>query len=214
MLSALVTIGRAARDTIRSLPMMIFANLLWLAFSLTIVLFPFATAGLYTVTNRIAYKQKTRLADFIAGGRGYLGPSLRWTLINLTAFGAIYVTTTYDPVEKHIPTWLQGMSVLAGIAWAALQFYVWPFLMEQPNKRVRAAVRNAMLLGITDPIYTLTLLSSVGFIVWLSLRTSTPIGIFMMSFIALLGNRAIIERLAAYGRSPEPDNVFRFQQRQ
>jgi hypothetical protein len=43
-----------------------------------------------------------------------------------------------------------------------------------------------------------------GLVIWLSLITVIPVAIFTLSFLSLLGNRAVVERLKAYGKLPGP----------
>jgi uncharacterized membrane protein YesL len=91
---------------------------------------------------------------------------------------------------------------VVGLLWIAVQFYVWPFLVEQEQKQLRIALKNALFLTLANPLYTLLLLGVVGLALVLSLLTVLPIAVFATSFISLLGNRAVVERLRTYGKLP------------
>jgi hypothetical protein len=88
-----------------------------------------------------------------------------------------------------------------------MQIYTVPFLIEQEDKRLRLALRNAAFLALATPIYTLTLLVAIGLIIVFSLMTILPLAVFTMSFLALLANRAVIERLSTFGKLPSPPPI-------
>jgi len=101
-----------------------------------------------------------------------------------------------------IGIFVQVFFVATGLLWIATQFYTWPFLLEQEDKRLRLALQNGLFLTLANPIYTLMLLGTVALAVVVSAVTLLPLAVFATSFIALLANRAVRERLIAYGKLP------------
>lgn len=178
-------------------------NLIWLGLSLTGILLPAATFGMVAVTNSIAHGRGQHLDDFFQAMRRYAWISLRWALVNILV-GAIFVVNVvfYSAVETPLAAIIQIVLLGFGLLWIAMQFYVAPFLMEQEDKRLRVALRNAAFLALAAPIYTVTLLVLVGLIIVLSLATILPFAVFTVSFVSLLGNRAVLERLSTFGKLP------------
>jgi hypothetical protein len=207
---ALTIIGRAVRDWLRHIVLLTLASSAWVVLSLTVILLPPATAGLYMVTNRLAYGQRPRVADFLAGMHDYAWISVRWGILNGFAILLLAGTLRYPDVSLHLPLGLRTLIVVMGLLWLALQFYVWPLLFEQPQKRLRNALLSALLLTFAAPVYTFTIWLMVGAVTLIA-SYLFPAGLWLVSFLTLLGNTAVIDRLAAYGRDPDPGSAARFQ---
>ena len=180
-------------------------NLIWLGMSLTVLLLPPATAGLYGATHSLAHGKGARLGDFVDTARRCGWVSLRWALVNLFA-GALWAVNYvfYGTAESGFALVIQIALISAGALWLVVQFYVWPFLMEQEQLSLRMALRNALFLTLANPLYSLVLLVISGLVIMLSLTTVLPFAVFTASFLSLLGNRAVIERLTVYGKLPSP----------
>lgn len=181
-------------------------NVVWLGLSLTVLLCPPATAGLYAVTNSLAHGKGQRLSDFVEAARAYAWVSWRWALVNLVVGVLLAVNFVfYGSISGSGAFLIQVALTITGALWLVMQFYVWPFLIEQEQKRLRTALRNALLLTLAAPLYTLVLLVAAGLILAFSLVAILPLGFFTMGFLALLGNRAVVERLTHYGKLPAAD---------
>ena len=180
-------------------------NAVWLGLSLTVVLFPLATLGMYAVTNSIAHGTGQHLTDFVQAMRRYVWISLRWALVNLLVGVVLYVNLSfYGAVRGALASFILVGLVCLTVLWLAMLFYTGPFLIEQEDKRLRLALRNAAFLALATPGYTLTMLAATALIIVLSVLTVLPLAVFTLSFLALLGNRAVIERLRTFGKLPAP----------
>ncbi len=182
-------------------------NLLWVGLSLTVVLFPPATAGLYAVTNSIAHGKGQQWNVFLTNARRYGWISVRWALLNAVVIIIFAVNVTfYGTVEGLLSAIIQIALVTGGVLWLAMQFYFWPFMLEQEQKSVRVALKNALFLTLADPVYSAVMLSTAALLVALSVVLVLPVAVATLSFISLLANRAVIERLTAYGKLQYPAN--------
>ena len=208
MIDAIIILRHSLVNGWKHARAMVAANLLWLAFSLTIVMLPAAVAGLYVTTNRIAYGQRVRFDDFRAGIRWYGWLGVRWMAVNAVVLTLLFGGLSSSHVGKHLPFVVTGALFVLGVLWIGLQFYVWPLLIEQPQKRLSAALLNALLLATAAPGYTLVILTVAGFLLLLSIMTVLPLGLCAFSLLALLGNEAVIDRLKAYGKTPDLSNVL------
>jgi uncharacterized membrane protein YesL len=201
--AALAVIGKSLEDWWNSMVNLAVLNVIWLGLSLTIVLFPPATLGLYAVTNSLAHGTGQHLSDYVQAMRRYVWISLRWALVNLLIGAILYVNLSFYGAVRGAPASfiLVGLVCLA-VLWLATLFYTGPFLIEQEDKRLRLALRNAIFLALATPVYTLTMLVAAALAITLSVVTILPVAVFTLSFLALLGNRAVIDRLSTFGKLP------------
>jgi uncharacterized membrane protein YesL len=204
--AALAVIWQSLEDWWNSMVNLALLNVIWLGLSLTIVLFPPATIGMYAVTNSLARGKGQHLPDYVEAMRRYVWISLRWALVNLLIGVILYVNLSfYGAARGALASFiLVGLACLA-VLWLAMLFYTGPFLIEQEDKRLRLALRNAVFLALATPVYTLTMLVAAVLAITLSVVTILPVAVFTLSFLALLGNRAVIERLSTFGKLPRSD---------
>jgi hypothetical protein len=163
-----------------------------------------ATVALFAVGNRMARGEATDPRDFLRALRRTLGAGWRWGLVQVIAIGVLVgdVALTGRLVgETALGRLAQGLYVAALAAWLLLQLYALPFLFEQEAPSVRTALRNgAVMMG-----------ANVGFTAALGLMLVVLLCLgailFFLSlaggavFLALVGNHAVLDRLAA-GRRP------------
>ncbi|WP_119070928.1 DUF624 domain-containing protein [Aggregatilinea lenta] len=205
MQAALGVVWETLKDWYNGMVGLAALNMLWIGSGLTVVLLAPATAGLAAVTNSIAHGTGQHFEDFKDGAQAYLWISLRWLMLNAIVVALLAVNTVfYGAIESPIGPVVQVLVATLAVLWLAAQLYVWPFLMEQDDKRLRLALRNAVFLALGTPVYTLTLLAVAALVVILSAVTILPLAVFTASFLSLLGNRAVIERLTTFGKLPTP----------
>ena len=173
-------------------------SLLWAALSVTVVLFPPATAGLHGVARSMVAGDSPTLADFTRAARRYGWASVRWALLNALAGVVAAVNLAF---YSGMPALVAGAALmllaLASAWWLGAQLYVWPLLLAQDEPRLRVALRRALLLTLAAPLYTLTLLGAAALLTALSVGAVVPLAIFWGGFLALLGHVAVRERLRA-----------------
>lgn len=208
MRPALDVFWETIRDWYNGMVGLAMMNFIWLVATLTVVLMPPVTAGLYVMTNSIGHGTGGRLEDMIAGAWEYAWLSYQWALVNVVAAIMFAVGFWfYGATETALGAVIQAIfTILIGL-WLMVQFYVWPFLIEQEDKRLTIGLKNALFLTLANPIYTLLLISIVAVALAISVATVLPIAVFAATFISLLGNRAVIERLRTYGKLPGDDSV-------
>lgn len=203
MRAALDVFWETVRDWYNGMVGLAAINFVWLMLSLTVILLPPATAGLAVITHSLAHGTGAHFSDFWPGMRRYAWLSYRWALANAAVVAIVAVCFTfYGAAGSVLGVLLQTLFASAGLVWLATQFYVWPFLMEQEDKRLRLALKNALFLTLANPVYTFILLGIAVLGLVISAITVLPIAVFATSFISLLGSRAVLERLTTYGKLP------------
>ncbi|UCG25674.1 MAG: DUF624 domain-containing protein [Chloroflexota bacterium] len=182
---------------------MLIINLLWWLCWLTIILGPPATFGLYYVTNQLAYGKSVGVKGFISGTRQSFLKSWQWMLVNLAV--AVIITVNIFFYQEQSANWAQILRILfiiLAVFWIVIQSYTVPYLMEQEDKSIRIAYRNALFTILAAPGFTLVITVVAGVIVVLSVRLIAPLFLGIPCLLACIGNRAIAERIETYGLRP------------
>ena len=195
---------------------LVIVNLACLLCWLTVLLGPPATFGLYYVTNSLAHGESLGLRGLLTGGRRYFFKSWLWALLNLGVIIIVVVNVLfYAQFDGDWVVFVQGFYILAAVLWLIVQFYALPYLMEQEQKRLRSALRNGLFTALAAPGYTLVVAGLTVLIIALSVGFVFPLLFGAPCLIAVLGNRAVLERLEAFGvREQEAEQGERQQDEQ
>jgi len=202
-------IRAALRDTWSDLLTTAVCSLLWIVANLLLVTGPPATVALFYVTNRMAHGEFADPRDFLRALRRYFGIGWRWGLVNgvvlLLLVGDVIITGRLS--QSDVARLAQGF-FLAGLAiWLLLQLYVLPFLLEQETPSVRLALRNGVAMLGGNILFSVTL----GVLLVLALLAGTIFFCVAFAaggvFVALVGNHAVLNRLAAHRAAQEQENL-------
>ena len=102
------------------------------------------------------------------------------------------------PDQVWVP-WIVGAWLAAGVFWIAIQFYAFPFYIEQEVKSWRIAFKNAALVAGANPLFTLVLLAVAATLLALSIGFLPPLFILLGLLIwAMVGTQGVINRVASY----------------
>jgi len=201
MADAWSVLRAALRDTWDDLWSTAVCNLLWLLLSLSFFLGPPATAALFFYANRLAHGESTGVGEFLRAVRRYFGVGWRWGLVN----GVMLFLLVGDVILTGRLSQSAGMGLVQGLflagllVWLLLQLYTLPFLFEQETPSVKLALRNGAAMLGNNILFSVALGVLLGCILLLGTVA------FMLSlaaggvFVALVGNHAVLNRLAAHG---------------
>lgn len=198
--AALQVISQAVSDWWDDWVNMFVISLIWVLSWATIVLGPPVTLGLWYVANQLAHGHSQGLSGFLSGSRRYFFKGWLWALVNLVAGMALSVNFWfYRQIEV---TWIglvQTFVLLLVLAWLVVQFYALPYLMEQEEKSLRLAMRNGLFTALAAPIYTMVIAGVAFLVAGFSVGLVVPLLVGGPALIAVLGNRAVLDRVEAYG---------------
>jgi hypothetical protein len=174
-------------------------NLAWLFCQVLVLPGPPATLALFYYGNRLAHGEIADVWDFWRALRSYWRPAWRWGLVNLALLFILIgdIRLTGKPDSSTITQFVQGFYIALLGGWLLLQLYAIPFLFEQEKPEVRTALRNAALMTGRNPVF------SLGLMLFLILILAVGSLLFLLSvaggavFLAIAGNRAVLDRLAA-----------------
>ncbi|MCC7355052.1 MAG: hypothetical protein IT330_15010 [Anaerolineae bacterium] len=188
--------GLSVRDLYEELFMFAGLNLLWWLCVLVIILIPPATAGLMYIGNELAHERRVEWRMFLTGARLYFWRS--WQIAIVALGGAFILLTNvwfYVNATTGILQYLTILWIYLLIIWVAAQIYAFPLLIQMEQPRILLIYRNALLLTLSRPLFTVLLI--------LLLLIATIIGgIFAIILIlaipglwAIASNRALVHVL-------------------
>lgn len=193
-------IRTALHDTWSDLLTTAVVNLMWLGLTLPVVTAPPAALALFYIGNRLAHGDPTDPRDFLQAFRRHLIAGWRWGALQLAVLSVLVgdVALSGRLGGGSVAGRLAQGFYLTGLAfWLLLQVYALAFLFEQETPSLRLALRNGAVMLGQNPLFSLALgvlllaLLTVG--VMLFFVTAAVGGVFL----ALVGNHAVLNRLAA-----------------
>ena len=180
--------------------LLVLVNVLWVALNVLLVTGPPATAGLFVLTHRLAHGESVGLRDFFEGFRRYFWRSWPWAIVAGAGFfilgGDAVLAGTLSSASYVI--FIQGFFLMLLFLWAFVLLYAFPLILEQEQPSLRLALRNALVMFATNQGFSITLFALALLVALLSSLLVAPWGIITVVLLALLGNHAVLDRLAAW----------------
>jgi hypothetical protein len=201
----LTIIGRALRHYWDEGFNLLLINLVWFLAQLLVIPGPPATAALFFVTNRVARGYFARFSEFWGALKTLFGPAWKWGALNLAAifvFGyaaLFYRSGVFDAAGAVLSL---VMWFLLG-CWLFLQLFAFPMWLEQSDKRVGLALRNAAVMLAHHVRLAFLALVVAAIAVGLTAAFWLLIAMVTPAFLALLGNTVVVAQVDAL-RDQEP----------
>jgi hypothetical protein len=207
MIAALRVVARAYRHLSGNGYLYVWANLAFLVLSLPIVTMPAAWAGLCRLGYGAIRQPNADWNDLIVGFREFVVRGAFMALLNAAVL-FINVTNLLSYTGVSALDWgLRLLWILILVAWFSIQFYLYPLYhaMQQPS--LMGAFRNAAVMVLLNPVFTLTLsvillviwsISSVLFALWFVLT---------FAFMSVIANIAVQDRIRKAGFDRPRDDV-------
>jgi len=198
------TVLRIFRDSIidiwKDLWTSLVCNTIWLFANLLIIPGPPATIALYDYANRQAHGEEPDHKDFWNSFKKSWDIGWRWGAINLLFLPILFIDFYLSSKISNptLESYLVGLYIAMGLGWFLLQFFALPFLFEQDKMKVWTALRNAVVMIGRNIYFVLVILFFLVVILIIGTLVSLLSVMFGGIFIALLGNRAVLNRLALY----------------
>ncbi|MCL4860549.1 MAG: hypothetical protein KJZ93_14130 [Caldilineaceae bacterium] len=197
-------LGEYAGGLLETLPTPAGLTGLGVALLLLLIVQPLVTLGVQHVANRIANYRRADSGFFWEGTRqnrrhGFL----------LFAFSLLI------PAAIGFNVWFyfnsEGMLKVIGVVWLWLFLfalmagqYLFPLLWQQDQPSVRMALRNAALLALQNPLYSLFMLIFQLALIIICFALTLPMLLLGPALIALAGNFALVGLLQDMGLAPQP----------
>lgn len=210
LIAGLQALGAAAVDLRYSVVHLLAFNVIWFLASLPLITLPSATIALYVVAQKISYRRAASVGDFFAAMREYWWISWRWMLISVVAAAIMAVNVLfYRSWDNAVGLVLIGLWIGIALIWGVVQLYVIPILLEQDRPFVRTALRNALVLSLRHPFYTMTCALWAGFLSVISVILPFLWAMLTPALLAYFYSRAVYHLVRVeQGRDPnlEPES--------
>ncbi len=174
----------------------VWASICFVLTALPIVTAPAGFAGLVALSRAALRGERADLNIFWQAARENLGRgallgviSLLVVTVNVSNLSAYAEPTVLSGAMRTI--WLGAM-----LFWVALMFYCWPiyYAMERPS--VKGALRNAALMILLNPVFTLLHLAGLALLAALSLAIPPFALLLAPAVAAIVSASAVRDRLA------------------
>ncbi len=189
----------------------IWANILWFVLSLPIVTAPAAWSGLVSLSRQAQSQPQVSLGDFWEGFRANLGRSVVISLVTLVILYVNMINIMAFQAESALFTgFLRVLWFSSILLWLSIQLYLWPLLGEMETPTLLGGLRNAVVMVLQNPLFTLGVWVGILALVVLSMIFFPAWFLLTGSVLAVLTTRATLNRLQAAGHQQTTVPVQRF----
>jgi uncharacterized membrane protein YesL len=209
----------ALKDFWDELFLLVLMNIVTALLAIPVVTLPPALAGLWHVANQVADWRAIHWSDYFEGFRRYFWKAWGLALLNILV-GFIVLTNLWFYAPGNVPfelsstlsTWIRAFFVAMALLWLTIQVYLLALLLEQEDQRLRVALRNAAVLLVASPGFTLVLVLLLLIVAVIS--TFIPVLWFLATpaLFAVVCNKAVLYLLEPYrerAQAEEEDKAAR-----
>lgn len=189
-MKALRTFWLAIRDLYEELMLLSGVSMLWWLAVLLIVPGPPATAGLCYLAHRIVHEQRVGFGFFWEEAKGRFAKS--WQLVGVDLLGLLIIGTNFYFYLRLEGFWryVAILWIYLFLLWVGMQIYLFPLLFEMEEPRLAWLLRNAVLLALFRPGYTLLL------VILLLMTTFLSSALFILMIVAWPALMALVSARA------------------
>ena len=201
MLAGLRAVLRGLNDVRQQGYIYLWANLAFVALSLPLLTLPAAYAALCKVAHQTQTEPRSPepLELFWETFKSLLWTALPWGLamagtgFMIASNMLAYADVSGVPIQALRMTWLLGL-----MFWISVLLFTWPIYYEMAEPTVWGATRNAAVLVLRNPLFSVAVAAIVLLLSVVS--TLAVVAWLLLSFgaVAAIGSAAVIDRLTAY----------------
>lgn len=209
MIDALRVVLRALNDVRRQGYVYIWANLAFIVLSLPVVTMPAALAALFTVSHHAQTEARGADLDlFWETFKSHIWRALPWGLA-MAVFGIMVASNliSYAAYSSLLVQILRVGWVFGAVVWMGLLLYTWPLYLEMAEPDLWGASRNAVVMVLRNPFFSLVIIACVALLSAISTVLIAAWLVLTWGAVGAIGSAAVIDRLAAV-RSVRRENAF------
>jgi hypothetical protein len=156
------------------------------------------SGALSYVANQITRGRAVGWETFRTGVRRYWAKSLAVAGVNLVVLLLFLVNLRFysTAIQGEWAVLAIGLWLLAGLYWLLAQIFWFPMILELQNERLWLALRNALMMVIVTPGFTLVLAVALALLGGVLGFLAVPVATFLVSLFSLIANHATRSRLA------------------
>lgn len=178
----------------------IWANMAFMVLALPIITLPAA----YSALMRVGHAAHTETHHSDLGlmwntFKANFWRALPWGIAH-ALFAVVNFTNliSFSGATGWVAGVLQFCWLMAGFVWLAVLLYTWPIYYEMEEPDLLGATRNALVMVLQNPLFTLILVIWVSILMVLSTILVATWALLTWGAIAALANAAVMNRLNAY----------------
>lgn len=178
----------------------IWTNLAFVALSLPVITLPAAYSALMRV-GHLAHTDpgEADLASFWQTFKDNFGRALGWGVANaLFAVVNFNNILAFGHIDSVAVAALETVWILATLVWLGMLLYTWPIYYEMEEPTVWGAARNALVMVLRNPLFTLIILTILTVLAVLSTILIASWLLLTCGAIAAVSNAAVQDRLTHY----------------
>lgn len=198
MIEALRVVLRALNDVRRQGYVYIWANLAFIVLSLPLITIPAALAALFTVSHYAQTEPRGADMDlFWETYRTHIWKALPWGLA-MAFFGYVVASNliNYAAYSTLLFQILRVGWILGAIVWIGLLLYTWPLYVEMEHPDVWGASRNAIVMVLRNPYFSLVIIVCVALLSVISTVLIAAWLVLTWGAVGAIGSAAVIDRVA------------------
>lgn len=177
-------------------------NIVWLLLTLPIITAIPALGALYYATNVLVHENSADWGVFWEGFKKYFWISYKWGLVSLAVLGLILLNIRfYGQFESIWAAIAQVLFLWIALLYFFLQLYTFPMIVEQKQKKLRIAVRNALVIFLSRPWKSIVLLVGSTLILTVSVVITPFLFVISMSLVTFWCNKSTIEAIKKLPRA-------------
>jgi uncharacterized membrane protein YesL len=203
-MKAFTVMGRTLKAAYEELFLCVFMSVVWWIGTMLILPAAPVTLGMHQVANRMANYKRVDSSMFWEAARSNIRRGWSLYLLNLLIPVIIIVSIYF---YFNISGWF---SLLAFVCLWLLLFvlmigqYLFPLFWQQDEPDIRLMIRNATLLALQHPLYTLLMLLFQLILIVISVAITLPLFLLTPALIAIAANFALTGMLQDMGLAPQP----------
>jgi hypothetical protein len=196
--AALGAVGRALGDVWDHLFDVALISVAWLLLVLLIVPGPPATLALFDAATRVHARETVTLDGYLRLVWRWFGSGWRWgaTMLAVALLFAVDLRAAPEAFGAAALPFTLALALL-GALWLLLQFYALALLQRQETPSLRLAWRNAAVMLLANPLFSLVLAAAVAALLAASLAVLVVNLLAGPMFAAFAAARAVDDRLRA-----------------
>jgi hypothetical protein len=145
----------------------------------------------------------------VLGLRRYWAKGLIVMAINMAALILFVINLQFYAVmlEGALAFVVLTVWVTIGLYWLLIQVFWFPMILELENERILIALRNAVIMVVVTPGFSLVLGLTLLVLIVLSILLTVPALLITTSLVLLIINHATRSRLAFAKKEPYPPPI-------
>lgn len=183
----------------------VWVSVLWWAGTLLVLPAAPVAAGLHAVANRSANYKRVDSSFFWDAAKGQIKRS--WLMVGTSLLLHVAILMNIAFYANSTASWSRFVTILwlwvIVLVMMGAQYFL-PLFWQQEDPSLRLVIRNAFILALQHPLYSLLMLLFQLTLIAVGFATVLPIFLLMPASVAVAANVGLVKLLEDKGLAPPP----------